>query len=344
MKQVKNTLYITTEDSWVHKDGDAITIHKERKKIGQFPIHMIGELVCFGYSISVSPQLVEHCAKEKVTVSYIDGKGKFLARLQGPTHGNVLLRRAQYRYADDELKALTIAKCCVVAKIQNQRNVLLRHLRNHSGCDGAELIRTSLKAMEIMLESARKCQDINSLRGIEGSVAEKYFAVFDHMILSSDADFRFKKRSRRPPMDKINALLSYAYSILALDIRSALESVGLDPYVGYLHVERPGRPSLALDIMEEFRAPVADRVVLSLINLKQVSANQFKVMPNGEVEMSDDARKIFLTAWQKRKREVIQHSFLEDSMETGLVYIAQARLLARFIRGDIDYYPAFLWR
>lgn len=344
MKQIRNTLFITTEDSWVHKDGDAITIHKDRKKIGQFPIHMIGELVCFGYGISVSPQLVEHCASEKVTVSYLDGKGKFLARLQGPTHGNVLLRRAQYRYADDEQKALTIAKCCVVAKIQNQRNVLLRYLRNHSDCDGAEVIRTSLKNMEMLVESARKCQDIRSLRGIEGSAAEGYFGVFDYMVLVPGPEFRFSKRSRRPPMDRINALLSYAYSILALDIRSALEAVGLDPYVGYLHVERPGRPSLALDLMEEFRAPVADRVVLSLVNLRQVSAKEFEVKPNGEVEMSDDARKKFLTAWQKRKREVIQHSFFEDSMETGLVYIAQARLLARFVRGDIDYYPAFLWR
>lgn len=344
MKKVRNTLYVTIEDSWVHKEGETITIRKDRKKIGQFPIHMIGELVCFGYGISVSPQLVEHCSKNKVTVSYLDGRGKFLARLQGPVNGNVLLRRAQYRLADETEGVVNIARCFVAAKIQNQRNVLLRHLRNHSDCEGQADIKEALKNMAQALESVRKCQDLSSLRGLEGASAEDYFSVFNHLILISEPAFYFKGRSRRPPMDRINALLSYAYSILALDCRSALEAVGLDPYVGYLHAERPGRPSLALDIMEEFRAPIADRLVLSLLNLKQVNSKDFKDHINGEVEMKDEARKLFLKAWQKRKKEILLHPFLDEKMETGLVYIAQARLLARKIRGAIDFYPAFLWR
>ncbi|MBF0543173.1 MAG: type I-C CRISPR-associated endonuclease Cas1 [Candidatus Riflebacteria bacterium] len=344
MKKIRNTLFVTVEDAWVHKDGETITIHKDHKKIGQFPIHQIGELVCFGYGISVSPQLVEHCACENVTVSYLDGKGKFLARLQGPVQGNVLLRRAQYRDADNPARTLAISKCCVSAKIQNQRSILLRHLRNHSGCEGEENIRNALSNMEISLSSARNCEDLSSLRGIEGASAEHYFSVFDYMVLFPGPDFRFHNRSRRPPMDRTNSLLSYAYSLLALDIRSALEAVGIDPYVGFLHVERPGRPSLALDIMEEFRASIADRLVLNLINLRQIDASGFKIKPNGEVEMDDDTRKVFLAAWQKRKREEILHPFFEENMETGIIYIAQARLLAKFFRGELDYYPAFIWR
>jgi CRISP-associated protein Cas1 len=344
MKQVRNTLFVTLEGAWVHKDGEAITIHKDHSKVAQFPIHQIGEIVCFGYGISVSPNLVEHCARESVTVSYLDGRGKFMARLQGPVHGNVLLRRAQYRGADNPDNALLIAKCCVAAKIQNQRNVLLRHLRNHSGLDSEPVIRQALDSMQTSLENARRCEAIESLRGIEGNSAESYFSVFDCLILVPGPDFRFSSRSRRPPMDRVNAMLSYAYSILALDMRSALEAVGLDPYVGYLHVERPGRPSLALDLMEEFRAPVADRLVLSLINMRQVDAKGFRIQPNGEVEMTDETRKTLLTAWQKRKREEVFHPFLEEDLETGLVYISQARLLARHIRGELDIYPAYLWR
>ena len=344
MKKVRNTLYVTIEGAWVHKDGETVTIHKDNRKIGQFPIHQIGELVCFGYGINISPQLVEHCATEKVTVSYLDGKGQFLARLQGPVQGNVLLRRAQYRDADNSERTLMLAKCCVVAKIQNQRTGLLRHLRNHPDTAGESEIKTALAAMEISLNSARNCNDLGVLRGIEGAAAEEYFSVFDYMVLIPGPDFRFHSRSRRPPMDRINALLSYAYSILALDMRSALEAVGLDPYVGYLHAERPGRPGLALDLMEEFRAPIADRLVLSLVNMRQVSASGFKVKPSGEVEMDDDIRKTLLAAWQKRKREEIYHPFFEENMETGIVYISQARLLARYFRGELDFYPAFIWR
>jgi CRISPR-associated protein Cas1 len=220
----------------------------------------------------------------------------------------------------------------------------LRHLRNHPGREGEALVREALDKMENCLAHARATGSVDTLRGIEGDAAGWYFGAFDQMVLSDSPDFRFTSRSRRPPMDRINALLSYAYSILALDIASALESVGLDPYVGFLHAERPGRPSLALDLMEEFRAPIADRTVLSLVNLRQVNAAGFKVQPNGEVEMDADTRKTFLSAWQKRKMEEVFHPLLEEGMETGVLYMVQSRLLARHLRGDLEYYPAFLWK
>lgn len=344
MKMLKNTLYVTLEGAWVHKDGEAITIHKEHSKVAQFPLHQIGEIVCFGFGIGVSPALTEHCAENGITITYLDSRGKFLARMQGPIHGNVLLRRNQYRIADDENSSLAIAKCFVAAKIQNQRNVLLRHLRNHPGCDGEQSIKSSISAIGQTLSFVKKAKNSAELRGFEGEAANKYFDVFNFLILNPDLNFKFTSRNRRPPTDRINAMLSYAYSILTLDIRSALESVGLDPYVGFLHTERPGRPSLALDLMEEFRAPIADRLVLSLINLKQVNSSGFKIQPNGEVEMEAETRKTLLSAWQKRKTEEIIHPLLEESVYTGMLYLEQARLLAKHIRGDIEFYPAYLWR
>ena len=223
MKMIRNTLYVTLEGAWVHKDGEAITIHKEHSKVAQFPIHQIGEIVCFGYGIGVSPNLTEYCASKGVTITYVDGRGKFLARMQGPVHGNVLLRRAQYRISDNPEQSLAIAKCFVAAKIQNQRNVLLRHLRNHNGCEGESEIKQSIAAMEEGVASIKRACDSAELRGIEGNAADNYFSVFNYLILNKDPDFRFTSRNRRPPMDRINAMLSYAYSILALDIRSALE-------------------------------------------------------------------------------------------------------------------------
>ena len=344
MKQVGNTLYVTQEGAWVHKDGMSIVIHKDRQKIAQFPIHAIAEIVCFGFGISASPALTEHCAREGVTISYLDGQGRFLARLQGPTQGNVLLRRAQYRASDDPDRGLAIARCCVAAKIQNQRNTLLRFSRNHPDAPGVDEIRQVLSRMETTHGRLKHASDIASLRGMEGDAAEAYFSVFDKMILVPGPEFRFLSRSRRPPMDRVNALLSYTYSILALDLRSCLESVGLDPFVGFLHVERPGRPSLALDLMEEFRSAFADRLVLGLVNLRQVDASGFVIQPTGEVEMTIETRKTLLAAYQKRKREAIQHPFLEEDMAVGIVFLAQARLLARHLRGDLEFYPAFLWR
>jgi len=344
MKHVRNTLYLTQENSYVHKDGMSVVVHKDHQKIAQFPIHAISEIVCFGFGISVSPALTEYCAKEAVTIVWLDGNGRFLARMQGPTQGNVLLRRAQYRASDDPQSRLSIARCCVAAKVQNQRNTLLRFARNHPDAEGIPQIRQSLSHMESVHGGLRLAESVDSLRGMEGDAAEAYFSVFDRMILVPGPEFRFASRSRRPPLDRVNALLSYTYSILALDLRSALESVGIDPFVGFLHVERPGRPSLALDLMEEFRSAFADRLVLSLVNLRQVDASGFVIQPTGEVEMTPETRKTLLAAYQKRKRETIQHLFLEDDLDIGLVFLAQARLLARHLRGDLDFYPAFLWR
>lgn len=344
MKHVRNTLYMTLEGAYLHKDGEAITVRKDREKVAQFPLHAIGEIVCFGFGIGVSPQLTEHCAREGVTVSYLNGNGRFMARLTGPVHGNVLLRREQYRIADADVRALEIARCCVAAKIQNQRGTLFRFARNHPDNSRIGEIQITLNRMDNCLTMSRSVNSMESLRGVEGDAAQAYFSVFDSMVLVPDEEFRFRNRSRRPPTDRINALLSFVYSILALDMRSALESVGLDPYVGYLHVDRPGRPSLALDLMEEFRSPFADRLVLGLVNLRQVGHDDFIVQPSTEVEMTTETRKLVLAAIQKRKREIIRHPFLDEDLDIGLCFLAQARLLARHIRGDLDFYPAFLWR
>jgi CRISPR-associated protein Cas1 len=344
VRHIQNTLYVTQDGAYVHKDGESIVVHYERTKIGQFPMIAIGEIVCFGFGVGVSPALAEYCAGEGVTITYLNGNGRFMARLVGPLHGNVLLRRKQYRDADDETRALDIAKCCIAAKVTNQRNTLLRFLRNHTDSPEQAAIQSSIERMALQLRRIESCPQRESLRGIEGDAAETYFSVFDNLILVADDTFRFRSRNRRPPLDRTNALLSFAYSILALDMRSALESVGLDPYVGYLHVERPGRASLALDLAEEFRAPFADRLVLSLVNLRQIDTNGFVVQASGEVEMKPDTRKAFLGAYQKRKRETIRHPFLDEDMELGVAFLAQARLLARHIRGDLDFYPAFIWR
>jgi len=344
LRHIQNTLYITRESAYLHKDGESIVIRQDREKIGQFPLIAIGEIVCFGFGISISPPLAEFCAESGVTITYLNGSGRFMARMVGPVHGNVLLRRRQYRDADDETRALKIAQCCIAAKIANQRGTLLRFLRNHGDAAGASDVQGVVNRLVDLQRRVDSVPTRDSLRALEGEAASYYFGVFGHLILVNDASFSFTTRSRRPPMDRANALLSFAYSLLALDVRSALEAVGLDPYVGFLHVDRPGRPSLALDLAEEFRAPFADRLVLSLLNLKQVNAGGFEVKATGEVEMNAETRKTFLAAYQKRKREAIRHPFLDEEMELGVAFIAQARLLARFVRGDLDLYPAFLWR
>lgn len=344
MRHIQNTLYVNRDDAYLHKDGESIVVRHERDKIGQFPVIAIGEIVCFGFGIGVSPQLVEYCTREGVTISYLSGTGRFQARLEGPTRGNVLLRRRQYHDSDEPARTLDIARSCVAAKTTNQRNVLLRFLRNHGQTPEREAIERVLSIMANAHRRVGGAADTDQLRGIEGEATAAYFSVFDAMLVGGGDDFRFRGRNRRPARDPVNAMLSFVYSLLALDIRSALESIGLDPYVGFLHCERPGRPSLALDLMEEFRAPFADRLVLSLINTGQMAASGFSTGPAGEVEMAKSARKTVLAAYQSRKRDTVQHPFLEEPMELGVAFLAQARLLARHIRGDLDLYPAFVWR
>lgn len=344
MKHTPNTLYVTQPKSYLFKEGNTIVVKKENKKVIQLPIHTLGQIVCFGFSVVITPPLMAFCTENGVSIAWLSESGKFLGRVEGPVKGNVLLRRQQHRWADDTEKALSIARCVVAAKINNSRMNLQRFLRNQPGYEYEEAIREQIDKLARLLSDVETCTDLDTLRGIEGEAAGSYFIVFDNLIVQQKEDFTFAHRSRRPPLDRVNALLSFAYTLLVFDIRSALETVGLDPYVGFLHADRPGRPSLALDLMEEFRAPIADRLVLSLINRKQIKSDQFTVHGTGEVQMDDEARKTLIVAYQNRKKEVVVHSFLEDKMEIGLVFQMQSRLLARYIRGDIDLYPAMIWK
>jgi CRISPR-associated protein Cas1 len=344
VKHTANTLYITQPRSFLSKEGNTILVEREGIKVAQLPIHAVGEIVCFGFGIVVTAPLMEHCAENGVSIAYLSESGRFLGRVEGPIKGNVLLRRQQYRLADQPEAALEIARTIVAAKVQNSRSNLTRFLRNYPGHAATEKVAAASDLLARQLESLRRCGDMEILRGLEGEAATSYFGVFDPLIVQQKETFRFAGRNRRPPLDPVNALLSFTYTLLGNDFRSALESVGLDPYVGFLHTDRPGRPSLALDLMEEFRAPFADRLVLNLINLKMVQPDNFTRQPTGEVLMDAEARKTLLSAYQQRKRETVVHPFLEEEMEIGLVFLSQSRLLARHIRGDIDYYPAFLWR
>ena len=344
MKHTANTLYVTQPKSFLSKEGNTILVQQDGNKVAQLPIHAVGEIVCFGFGIVVTAPLMEHCAENGITIAYLSESGRFLGRIEGPIKGNVLLRRQQYRLADDPAASIEIARTIVAAKVQNSRSNLTRFLRNYPGHAAMEKVAGASAWLARQLDSVKRCSDIEALRGLEGDSANSYFGVFDHLIIQQKDDFRFEGRNRRPPLDAVNALLSFAYTLLANDLRSALESVGLDPYVGFLHRDRPGRPSLALDLMEEFCASFVDRLVMNLINMKMVRPDQFVRQPTGEVQMDPEARKTLLTSYQQRKRETLNHPFLEEEMEIGLIFLAQARLLARHIRGDIDYYPAFLWR
>ncbi|MCG8562608.1 MAG: type I-C CRISPR-associated endonuclease Cas1c [Hyphomicrobiales bacterium] len=346
MRRHLNTLYVTTQQSYLSKDGQNVVIKADGTQIGRVPIHTLGSVVCFG-RVSMSPALMGFCAEQGVAIAYLSEHGRFLARVEGPVSGNVLLRREQYRLADDGARCATIVRSIVTGKTLNQRAVVRRALRDH-GDRMDEAARARLeRAEERLTQAARrtgKLQDTDALRGLEGEAAQLYFAVFDDLILGSQDAFSFQRRSRRPPLDPVNALLSFIYTLLLHDIRAALETVGLDPAVGFLHRDRPGRPSLALDLMEEFRPIVADRLVLSLINRKQAKAKAFRHMENGAVLMSDDLRKDVLVAYQERKRDQLMHPFLEERATVGLLWHLQAQLLARHLRGDLDGYPPFVWK
>jgi CRISPR-associated protein Cas1 len=339
MKKHLNTLFITSDDAYLSKERETFVVEVGKRKVFQAPIQSIENIVCFGFK-PLTPALMACCAENNVGVSFLSENGRFLARVIGPQQGNVLLRRAQYAIADNEMKSLAIARPIVAAKVGNYRNILLRHQRNHpDSCpDEVEL---AAAAMGGRLRDIGHCETLEGLRGFEGECASVYFGVLSCLITAQRDDFLFASRSRRPPLDPANALLSFLYAILANDIRSALETVGLDPQVGFLHQMRPGRPSLALDIMEEFRAFLGDRIMLNLINLRQVTKGDFEIRESGEVRISEGARKTVITAYQKRKQEEITHPFLDEKMTIGLLPHVQARLLARHIRGDISVYPPF---
>lgn len=343
MKKYLNTLFITTQGAYLSKEGETVVVSVEKETRLQVPIHTICGIVCFG-QVSMSPYLMGFCAKNKVAVSFLTEYGRFLASIHGETSGNVLLRREQYRRADDMTYSSEIARAILIGKISNCRTVLQRALRDHSDKVETDEITGASSRLLHSLNQLQRTISLDQLRGVEGEAANTYFSVFDHLIIAQKDGFQFKERSRRPPLDEINCLLSFLYTLLMHDIRSALESVGLDSCVGFLHRDRPGRPGLALDIMEEFRPFLADRLTLSLINREQVRKKGFKKMESGAILMEDDTRKEVLVAYQKRKQEEIMHPYLKENIQIGLLFYVQALLLARHLRGDIDGYPVFIWK
>ena len=310
------------------------------------PVHLLGGVVCFG-STGITPALMGHCAERGVCVSLMGRNGRFLARVEGPVSGNVLLRRSQYRAADDEDQTAVIASHIVAGKVVNQRTVVRRALRDHSASnqeDWCKRLRTCERRLGDAARRSALSRDANATRGIEGEAARAYYSVFGDLVRRDEPSFAFSGRSRRPPLDPLNALLSFVYTLLVHDCRSALESVGLDPSVGFLHRERPGRPSLALDLMEELRPIFADRLVLSLVNRRQLASRDFETAVSGAVTLREDARRTVLVAYQDRKQDEIMHPFLQEKTTMGLVPFVQANLMARHLRRDLDAYPPFLWR
>jgi len=343
MKHHLNTLFVFTQGSYLSKDGRSAAVRVEDEVRLRVPIHNLGGIVCFG-RIGVSPAMMAMAAETGVAVSFCTEHGRFLARVSGYTPGNVLLRRTQYRWADDPGRSAAVARSFVLGKLLNARTVLLRGARDRPDESASIELSGAARRLGATIDLARNEVDLDRLRGYEGEGASIYFGAFNRLISSPDAAFRFRERSRRPPLDPPNAMLSFLYAMLAHDARAACESVGLDGAVGFLHRDRPGRPGLALDLMEEFRPFLADRLALSLINRGQVSAPGFVKTESGAVEMNDVTRKCIVAAYQDRKQESIVHPFLNERTTIGLLIHLQARLLARHLRGDLDAYPPFIWK
>lgn len=343
MKKYLNTLFVTTKGAYLAKEGETVAVKIDGKVRLQLPIHTLDGIVCFG-QVSCSPFLMGFCAERDVAISFLTDYGRFLAKVQGPVSGNVLLRRQQYRWADNQEKTVSVTRAILTGKIANSRTVLQRAIRDHAGKISNNDLQAASNRLGSILMHLQADLPLDRLRGYEGEAARVYFNVFDQLIISQSKDFVFNQRSRRPPLDRVNCLLSFIYTLLMHDVRSALECVGLDPAVGFLHRDRPGRPSLALDMMEEFRPFLADRLALSLINLSRVKGKGFKQMESGAVLMNDETRKKLLVSYQKRKQDEIKHPFLKEKMPVGLLFHAQALLLARYLRGDLDGYPVFLWK
>jgi len=344
MRRQLNTVYVTTEGAWLHKDGANLVMEVDKEVKARLPVHMLEGLVCFG-RVLVSPPLLGYCAEQGICVSYLTPNGKFLARVEGPVSGNVLLRREQYRASDDEARCCAIVHNLLAGKIHNQRAVVSRVLRDYSFDDeeSANLRQTQTQLARIIDKLPHEPR-LDGLRGLEGEAAQRYFDNFNSFIRNDHPLMRFNGRNRRPPRDAVNALLSFLYTLLTHDCRSALETVGLDPAVGFLHRDRPGRPSLALDLAEEFRPLLGDRLALSLINRKQVGERDFRCLDNGAVLLNDDARKTVLVTYQERKQEELKHLFFDEKVPIGLLPYLQSQLLARHLRGDLDAYPPFLWK
>lgn len=343
MKKLLNTLFVTTQGAYLAKEGETVAVKIDGEIALRVPVHTLGGVVCFG-QVSCSPYLMGFCAESGVAVSFLTENGRFLAKVQGPVSGNVLLRREQYRRADDLQAASLIARAVVTGKVANCRTVLQRSLRDHSDKIADDVVSQVSQTLAHSIRRLQADSPLDYVRGLEGDAANSYFGVFNHLITSQKEDFTFNERNRRPPLDNVNCLLSFVYTLLMHDVRSALEAVGLDPAVGFLHRDRPGRYGLALDLMEEFRPFVADRLALSLINLCQVQGKGFNKKESGAVLMEDDTRKTVLVAYQKRKQEEILHPFINEKVAIGLLPHIQAMLMARHLRGDLDCYPPFIWK
>lgn len=343
MRILGNTLYVTTPDAYLSLDGENVVIQKSGNELRRIPLHNLDGVVAFGYT-GASPALMGACAERGVALTFLTMHGRFLARVCGTEQGNVLLRKEQYRVSDSEEKSSSLARSMITGKLFNSRWVIERAVRDHALRLDTEKLKRASDQIAASLRRLPSAQTLDEIRGVEGEAATCYFSVLDDLILQQKDQFFFQSRNRRPPTDNVNALASFVYTLLALDTAAALETAGLDPYVGFLHRDRPGRISLALDLMEEFRPVLADRFVLTLINTRQVSGDGFIQKEDGAVLMDDATRKKILVAWQEKKQESITHPMLGEKMEWGLVPYSQALLLARYLRGDLDAYPPFLWK
>ncbi len=342
MKKIGNVLYVTTPEAYLSLDGENVVIKRDKETATRLPLHNLENIVCFNY-LGASPALMGACVERNVGLCFLTPNGRFQARVSGKVKGNVLLRKKQYAVSEQEAERVPIAASFLLGKIANSRRVIERAIRDHAMLVDVEALAGASACLKETLRAIRTCRSTVDLMGFEGSAAKIYFGVFGQLILQQRKDFPFNGRSRRPPLDNTNSLLSFLYTLLTNEVTSALETVGLDPYVGFLHRDRPGRPSLALDLMEEMRPVFADRLALSLINRKQINAKGFTPKESGGILMDDDTRKIVLTAWQERKKEGIVHPYLKERIPFGLIPHVQALLLARYLRGDLDAYPPFFW-
>ena len=343
MKQLLNTLFVTSEDIYLSLDGENVVANRDKQAVARYPLHTLQSIVSFSYP-GASPALMGACAEKGIGLAFCTPRGRFLARISGENTGNVLLRRKQYRIADDPERSCLIARNMIFGKLHNARWSIERTRRDHGMRVDKEALSGASQELQRLLPQVAEATAPDTLRGLEGVGAAAYFGVFDEMILNRKEAFFFHGRNRRPSLDRVNAMLSFAYSLLSHDCASALESVGLDAYVGFLHTDRPGRTSLALDLMEELRPCMADRFVLTVINNRMLRPEDFQTQSSGAVLLTNDGRRSFLNAWQEKKRETLTHPFLGEKLAWGMIPYVQALLLARYLRGDLDAYPPFLWK
>lgn len=343
MKRLLNTLYVTGKNRYLSLDGENVVVSEKQQEIGRIPLHNLQGIVTFGYT-GASPALMGACAERNIELTFMSANGRFLARVTGEVKGNVTLRKQQYKISESSEESLRLARNFITGKVYNSRWILERAIRDYPLRVDTERLKVKSGILYQSLKNIRRCETRAQLLGLEGEAASTYFSVFDELILQQKEQFYFHGRNKRPPLDNVNAMLSFAYSLLAGMCGAALEAVGLDPYVGFYHTDRPGRISLALDMMEELRGIMADRFVLTLINKRIIKGTDFIQKESGAVILNDNGRKVFLNAWQERKQEMITHPFLNEKMEWGMVPYAQALLLARYVRGDLDEYPPFFWK